>query len=52
VINSADPVEAMRQLPTQICVQLVPLTDQEFETNFTPSVDPLPIPRTIDLEAA
>jgi hypothetical protein len=30
----------------------VPLTDQEFETVFTPTVEKLPIPRTIDLEAA
>jgi hypothetical protein len=52
VINAADPLEAMRSLATQVCVQLVPLTDQEFETVFTPTVQPLPIPRTIDLEAA
>lgn len=52
VIDAADPVEAMRQLATQVCIQLVPLTDKEFETVFTPTVEPLPIPRTIDLEAA
>jgi hypothetical protein len=51
VIDAADPIEAMEQLATQICVQLVPLTDQEFETEFTPTVEPMPIPRTIDLEA-
>ena len=52
VIDAADPLEAMRQLPTQVCVQLVKLTDTEFETNFAPTVEPMPIPRTIDLEAA
>jgi len=52
VIDAQDPVEAMGQLATRICVQFVPLTDQEFETIFTPTVEPLPIPRTIDLEAA
>jgi hypothetical protein len=52
VIDAFDPVEAMKKLYTQVCVQLVPLTDQEFETTFTPTVDIMPIPRTIDLEAA
>jgi len=52
VIDAQDPVDAMGQLATQICVQFVPLTDQEFETIFTPTVELLPIPRTIDLEAA
>jgi hypothetical protein len=52
VIDAADPLEAMTQLATQICVQLVPLTDQEFETVFTPTVEPMPIPQTINLEAA
>jgi hypothetical protein len=52
VVDAFDPVEKMRSLATQICVQLVPLTGQEFETVFTPTVDLMPIPRTIDLEAA
>jgi hypothetical protein len=52
VVDAFDPVEAMNGLATQICVQLVPVTDQEFETVFTPTVEKLPIPRTIDLEAA
>ena len=52
VIDAADPVEAMRQLASEVCVQMVSLTDKEFETAFAPTVDPLPIPRTIDLEAA
>jgi len=52
VIDAADPVEAMRQLASEVCVQMVSLTDAEFETAFTPTVEPMPIPRTIDLEAA
>lgn len=52
VIDAADPVEAMRHLVSRVCVQMVPLTDAEFETAYTPTVDPMPIPRTIDLEAA
>jgi len=52
VIDAADPVEAMRHLASEVCVRMVALTDTEFETVFTPTVDPMPIPRTIDLEAA
>jgi len=52
VIDAADPVEAMKHLASEVCVQLVPLTDAEFETAYTPTVEPMPIPRTIDLEAA
>jgi hypothetical protein len=51
VIDAFDPVEAMKALATQVCVQLVPLTGQQFETVFTPTVEPMPIPRMIDLEA-
>lgn len=49
---SGNPVENMKKLASRVCVQLVPLTDQEFSTTFTPTIDPLPIPQTIDLEAA
>jgi hypothetical protein len=52
VIDAADPVEAMRQLASEVCIQMVSLTDKEFETAYTPTVEKLPIPRTIDLEAA
>ncbi len=52
VSDAWNPLDAMTDLATQVCVQLVPLTDQEFETVFTPTVEHMPVPRTIDLEAA
>lgn len=52
VSNVSDPVDALRQLPTRICVQFKSVDGQKFETVFTPDVQPLPIPRLIDLEAA
>lgn len=52
VTDAADPVAAMGELATQICIQFVLLTDKEFETEFTPTVESLPIPQTINLEAA
>ena len=52
VSDAFDPLEAMKGLASRVCVQLVPLTDKEFETVYSPTVDPLPIPQTINLEAA
>jgi len=51
VFVALDPVEELNGRPTLICLQLVPLADQEFETIFTPAIEPLPIPQTINLEA-
>jgi len=50
--ESDDPANALADAPTEVCVQMVPLTDVEFSTTFTPALQPVPIPRTIDLEAA
>ena len=50
--GSDDPANAMKDAPTEVCVQLVPMADLEFETIFTPSVELVPLPKTIDLEAA
>jgi len=51
VFVALDPVETLKGIPTLVCLQLVPLTGQEFETVFTPAIEPLPIPQTINLEA-
>jgi len=50
--GSDDPVNAMKDAPTEVCVQLAPVADLEFETVFTPTVEVVPLPKTIDLEAA
>ena len=50
--GSDDPANAMKDAPTEVCVQLVPVADLEFETIFTPTVEIVPLPKTIDLEAA
>jgi hypothetical protein len=52
VSDSDDPAISLKDAPTEVCVQLVPLTDLEFETIFTPTVEVVPLPKTIDLEAA
>lgn len=51
VSHVSDPVDALRQIPTRVCVDLRPVTGMNFETILTPAVVPLPIPRLIDLEA-
>ena len=51
VFVALDPVETLKGLPTLICLQLVPLAGQEFETVFTPAIEPVPIPQTVNLEA-
>jgi hypothetical protein len=48
----SDPIDALKQYPSHICVKLRPVAGMNFETVFTPAIDPLPIPRLIDLEAA
>lgn len=50
--GSDDPSLALKAQPTEVCLQLVPLTDKEFETIFEPMVQTIPLPRLIDLEAA
>jgi hypothetical protein len=47
----SDPIDALRQYPTRICVTLVPVAGQNFDTVYAPDVQPLPIPKRIDLEA-
>jgi hypothetical protein len=50
--ESDDPANALADAPTEVCVQMVPLTDLEFSTTFSPTLTPVPIPRTVNLEAA
>ena len=47
----SDPIDALKQYPTRICVTLVPVAGQNFNTLFTPEVLPMPIPQRINLEA-
>lgn len=51
VQSSIDPLATFDGVPTRLCLDLKPL-DGEFNTDYTPAVKPLPIPKTIDLEAA
>lgn len=51
VQSSTDPLAAFDNAATRLCLTLNPL-DGEFNTDFSPAVKPLPIPKTIDLEAA
>lgn len=52
VVNAtSDPVDALSHYPTRLCFQLTPVTGMDFETLFTPGVQPLPIPAQINLEA-
>lgn len=41
-----------RQLTTKVDLDLKPVTGSEFHTTFSPSVTPLALPRSINLEAA
>lgn len=53
VINAVeDPIDALGHYPTRFCFTLRPVAGMNFETVFTPSVHPLPIPNLINLEAA
>ncbi len=52
VTGAPDPIEALKAIPSAVCLQLVPVADQTFETTFAIAVVPLPIPQGINLEAA
>jgi len=52
VTDSLDPIETLKEWPSVVCLQLVPVADVSFETVYTPTVELLPIPRGIDLEGA
>jgi len=52
VTDSLDPIETLKDWPSALCLQLVPVADLSFETVYTPTVELLPIPRGIDLEGA
>jgi hypothetical protein len=52
VTYSADPVDALKSYPSRPCLQLVPVAGMNFSTTFEPTVEMMPIPKTIDLEAA
>jgi hypothetical protein len=51
VTHVEDPIEALGHLPTRFCFHMRPVAGMNFETVFTPSVKPLPIPQQINLEA-
>jgi hypothetical protein len=52
VTYSQDPVDALKSYPSRPCLQLVPVAGMSFSTTFAPTVELMPIPKTIDLEAA
>ena len=47
-----DPIDVLKDYPSVVCLQLVPVAEQDgFETTFNIVVEPLPIPQGVDLEA-
>ena len=52
VTYSPDPVDALKSYPSRPCLQLYPVAGMSFSTTFEPAVEMMPIPKTIDLEAA
>ncbi len=46
-----DPVGGLKAAPTQVDVQLVPVTGGDFLTQIGVNVQPLAVPKTIDLSA-
>src|SRR4029077_3194396 len=52
VTYSQDPVDALKDYPSRPCLQLHPVAGMSFTTTFEPVVETMPIPKTIDLEAA
>jgi len=53
VTAAFDPITALKDYPTRVCLALKPVADQDpFETTFALTVEPLPIPQGINLEAA
>lgn len=58
LVNSANrfadlqaAMDALDNIPTKICVTMVPLDNGPFETDFPLTVSTLAVPKTIDLEA-
>jgi hypothetical protein len=47
-----DPSSVIRQLSTQVTLDMKPVQGAEFHTSFFPAVSALALPRTIDLDAA
>ncbi len=47
-----DPMAEFDTVPTRICLDLKPVQGVDFHTDYLPAVKPLPVPKTIDLEAA
>ena len=45
------PTEMLSKIPTVVDLQLVPISNQSFETTWEPAVSALMVPKTIDLEA-
>lgn len=49
--NKLDPVAGLTAAPTTVTLTLVPLTGQSFETDYPVEVEPLTLPKTVDLSA-
>lgn len=49
--NKAAPVDGLEAVPTKVTLTLVPLTGQSFETDYLVEVEPLTLPKTVDLAA-
>jgi hypothetical protein len=52
VTTALDPMAAFDAVPTRLCLDLKPVSGVEFHTDYRPAIKPLPVPKTIDLEAA
>ena len=51
-VGYGDPSSVVRNLSTQVTLDLKPVQGAEFHTSFFPAVSPLALPKTIDLGAA
>jgi hypothetical protein len=49
--KDGNPMTTMSQLSTSVTLDLKPVQDSEFHTDFFPAVTPLILPKTIDLSA-
>lgn len=45
------PTQMLSKMPTTVELELVPISQRSFETNWEPAVSALMVPKTIDLEA-
>ncbi len=52
VLEAPQPIDALPFYKSRMTLQVVPVAGMSFETVFTPTIEPLPIPKLIDLEAS